>query len=323
MARKNLLKGLMDEGKNARKGKAPETKSTPPAPRPRATGAVGAVSQTFADLKARAIIDITADQIDDAGLKDRLQEDPEAHEKLKASLAEYGQQVPVLVRPAPSNPDRYEIVYGRRRVAALADLGLPIKALLRDLDDAELVMAQGQENSARRDLSFIEKANFANQMVKEGFERKLICDALHVDKTVISRMLQVTENVPLSVIRYIGAAHSLGRDRWLKLAEAIAGSKDPIEKAVSNIRKRGKIAASEDRFAALLEYLEAEAKPPAPPRTTAKPIALTDSAGGSLGVAKKTPQGTKLDLRSSDGFSDWLIANLSQIHAQFKRTGGE
>jgi ParB family transcriptional regulator, chromosome partitioning protein len=44
---------------------------------------------------------------------------------------------------------------------ALRDLGQPVRALVRDFDDAALVMAQGQENGARRDLSFIEKANFA------------------------------------------------------------------------------------------------------------------------------------------------------------------
>ncbi|MEM9717433.1 MAG: plasmid partitioning protein RepB, partial [Pseudomonadota bacterium] len=177
MARKNLLEGLMKEGASA--------KPASPAPKTAAkTAAIGAVSQSIADLKSRALIEIDADQIYPGGLLDRLEIDAEAHEALKTSLSEHGQQVPVLVRPAPDDPDRYQIVYGRRRVAALAELGFKIKALVRDLDDHALVLAQGQENSARQDLSFIEKAYFAQQMVDAGYKRADICSALHVDKTV-------------------------------------------------------------------------------------------------------------------------------------------
>ena len=135
------------------------------------------------------------------------------------SIAEYGQQVPVLVRPHPKIEGRFQIVYGRRRVLALRDLGQPVKALIRDLDDHELVLAQGQENTARRDLSFIEKCNFARQMVAAGYKRQIICDALSIDKTLISRMLSVADRIPLDVVEAIGAAPSIGRDRWLALAD--------------------------------------------------------------------------------------------------------
>ncbi len=139
-----------------------------------------------------------------------------------ASLRDYGQQVPVLVRPHPETAGRYQIVYGRRRVLALRDLGQPVKALVRDLDDLGLVLAQGQENTARRDLSFIEKANFARQMVEAGYERRIACDALSIDKTLLSRMLSVTDRVPLALIEAIGAAPGIGRDRWLAFADLLA-----------------------------------------------------------------------------------------------------
>ena len=96
MARKNILKGLMEPPKNG---------DTPPArvdaARPRyTTGAIGAVSQSIAHLKARAIVDIDPRMIDNAGLKDRLDDDPDLAE-LTASIGEYGQQVPVLLRAQP------------------------------------------------------------------------------------------------------------------------------------------------------------------------------------------------------------------------------
>lgn len=56
-------------------------------------------------------------------------------------------------------------------------------------------------------------------MVAAGYDRKLVCDALSIDKTVISRMLAVVEALPDRLIRAIGAAPSAGRDRWLSLAQ--------------------------------------------------------------------------------------------------------
>lgn len=211
MARKDLLKGLMSEGTQSPKEDAPAL--------PRYTrGAIGAVSCSLADLKSRALIEVPADMIDDAGIKDRLDDDPAGIEALKQSISEYGQQVPVLLRHSPNYEGRYEIVFGRRRVRALRELQMPVKAMLRELNDRELIVAQGQENSARKDLSFIEKANFAAQMARAGYERKIICDALSIDKTVISRMLSVTDTIPEKLIRAIGAAPGTGRDRWLTLA---------------------------------------------------------------------------------------------------------
>ena len=85
--------------------------------------------------------------IDDAGYEDRLGGNGVAHDQLVDSLRTYGQQVPVLLRPHPKAPGRFEIVYGPPPLKALRELGLPVKAMVRQLDDHALVMAQGQENN--------------------------------------------------------------------------------------------------------------------------------------------------------------------------------
>jgi ParB family chromosome partitioning protein len=112
MARKNLLQNLM--------GDQPASKPADKAPAPRySKGAIGAVSKSIADLKSRSIVDVVADQIDNGGLRDRLEDNPQDHEALVASIRDYGQQVPVLLRLDPNHEGRYQVVYGRRRVAAL------------------------------------------------------------------------------------------------------------------------------------------------------------------------------------------------------------
>lgn len=305
MARKDLLKGLMQ----------PEEPAEAPAPRPQhrySKGAIGAVSQSIAELKRRALEEIPADLIDNGGLKDRLGEDPEEFERLKASLAEYGQQVPVLLRFDPNYEGRYQVVYGRRRVAALKALGMRVKAMVRDINDRDLIVAQGQENAVRRDLTFIEKANFARQMVAQGFERKVVCDALNIDKTLISRMLQVADAVPLPLITAIGPAPSAGRDRWLKLAQRI-GDRD-AKALAAQLKAEGSDARFEEAFALVTET-------PAP---VAKPQARAlKSDGKTIATAKKAGTKTTLtfDARAAEGFEDWLIENIAEIHRDWKARG--
>ena len=290
MARKDMMKGLMND--------------TPPSPvarvdaaKPRyGKGAIGAVSRSIEDLKRRSIQEIDARMIDAAGLKDRLDTDDADLAMLMTSIETYGQQVPVLLRVNPNDPERYQIVYGRRRVAALKTLGQPIKALIRDLDDKALILAQGQENTARKDLTFIEKANFARQMRDAGYDRKIMGDALAMDKTLISRLLSVADKVPVQLIEAIGSAPNVGRDRWLALADKL-GDSDLVTQAVGD--------TSDIRFNAVMTALKSP-KPAAPVKTML--------VGGATVTRSATKTVVMLDTKIAAGFDDWLIENLPDIH---------
>ncbi len=319
MARKNLLKGLMEPL---------ETKSVgdPPAPNPRfAKGAIGAVSQSIADLKTRAVVDLDPHMIEAGGVDDRLEHGEAEEARLRQSIEEYGQQVPVLVRPHPSEDGRYQIVYGRRRVLALRDLGQPVKAMIRDLDDQALVLAQGQENTARRDLSFIEKVNFARQMRDAGYKRKIICDALAIDKTVISRMMSIADRVPVEAIHAIGSAPSVGRDRWIKLADLMEADGMTGNEAAA-------LAAgntSDDRFESLIQALtlverrEKASKAPAQGEAR-RPQRLIGADGSDLGRVRRGADKTTLTLNTSDedGFAEWLVENFEEIHRSWTNQRG-
>lgn len=296
MARKNLLRDLMAAAPPASAEEAPAL--------PRyERGAIGAVSRGIDDLKRRAIIDVPADMIDNAGLKDRLDEDPEGLAILQESIREYGQQVPVLLRHHPNIEGRYEVVYGRRRVRALKALKVPVKAMVRSLSDHDLVVAQGQENSARKDLSFIEKALFAQQMVKAGYDRKIICDALSIDKTVISRMLTVTEMLPHKLIVAIGSAPSVGRDRWLALVQRARNA----DLAAAQRTARGD--SSDERFQAVFDALS-------PPRAAAPSVRpLTGRNGQALGTARSGKKKLVIELTGEGReFGDWLANHLHEVH---------
>ncbi len=317
MARKNLLKGLMDTRQDQPASPALKTAS----PRYQ-KGAIGAVSQSIAELKSRSVSEIDVDLIDLAGVADRLEPQDADHIALVESIREYGQQVPILLRPHPEQADRFQVVYGRRRLRALRDLGQPAKALIRDLDDRALIIAQGQENTARKDLTFIERANFARQMQEAGYERKVIGDALHVDKTVISRMLTVAELIAVELIEAIGPAPSVGRDRWLSLSTLMQKSGTDTAAALKLV---GTSPQSDQRFKTLLEALQAKVhvKKEAPQKVKTAHI-LKDAEGKDF--ARVSWQGGKMNVtlnENSDGFSDWLLQNLSGIHRNWKSGSDE
>jgi ParB family transcriptional regulator, chromosome partitioning protein len=63
------------------------------------------------------VIEIDPDAVDRSPFHDRLDSDDganEALEALKASIADGGQQVPILVRPHPEREGRYQAAYGHR-----------------------------------------------------------------------------------------------------------------------------------------------------------------------------------------------------------------
>ena len=118
--------------------------------------ALGALQGSLA-----AIREIEPNLIDDWGPVDRLTpftavNDDEANDGLESltnSIRDQGQQVPILIRRAKAE-GRYEVIYGRRRLAACRDLGIKVRANVQDLDDATALIAKGLENAARR-LSLI------------------------------------------------------------------------------------------------------------------------------------------------------------------------
>ena len=306
MARKNLLSDLTavkttDDGEDGPGDRvADETAAS--APR-RMGGAIGAVGRSFAQMRANSVVDVPADMIDRAGLEDRLSADA-GHAELVASLREYGQQVPVLLRHSPNHQGRYEVIYGRRRVAALRELRQPVRAIVRDLPDRDLVMAQGQENAARRDLSFIEKAHFARQMQDMGFERRDIQGALHQAEAVVSKMLSVAEKVSEEVIRAIGAAPRIGRERWVAFSRMVPGREDEAVAATRDI------ADSDTRFEAAQRALRPRARPATP--------APAPEDGPSWGQVRRSARGTTISLgRRQDAFADWLVARMDELHARW------
>jgi ParB family transcriptional regulator, chromosome partitioning protein len=268
MARKNPFAGLRD---------GPEGPVGAPALEYAMKGPSRSILSSFDEMSARAnaaseieallaagdtVVEIDPAQIDPSFAKDRMRSfEPEgADANFVAAIKEQGQLVPVLLRSHPTASGRYQPAYGRRRIAAAAHLGRKVRALVRELDDEQLVVAQGQENESRNALTFIEKCRFAQTLETHNFSRKVIESALSVQKTNLSVMLQVVEAIPGEIVDWIGPAPEIGRPRWLALASLLRDERSL--KRVKAAFSREKLSAdnrdSAKRFAIIFDVANAK-----------------------------------------------------------------
>jgi ParB family chromosome partitioning protein len=142
---------------------------------------------------------------------------------LISSIRDHGQKVPVLVRRSQNGS--FEIVYGRRRLLACRELGQKVRATVMEMTDEEALIAQGVENNARQDLSFIERALFVAGIIRELGKtdetkknaQTVAYRALQIDESLVSRMNRIATGIPIELIRAIGPAHGVGRRIWEKL----------------------------------------------------------------------------------------------------------
>lgn len=294
--RKNELKALFGGSlAPAAPQAAPETKSAPLAPAApdhTRSGAVKAMGLTLGAMtreaeearnlraaleKGERIVSLDPSLVDGSIVEDRIALSGRTDadfEQLVESIRESGQQVPILVRPHPTEEGRYQTAYGHRRLEAARRLSIPVQAVVRALSDDALVLAQGKENAERRNLTFIERALFARTLIARGFERKVAGEALAVEKSELSRLLQVADAVPEHVVRAIGPAPKAGRDRWMALG-ALLATEAGRAKAQEEIGfRRFAEADSDKRFQFVFNRLTAKEK-----MKPARPRDLADSNG--------------------------------------------
>ncbi|MBB5262775.1 ParB family chromosome partitioning protein [Rhizobium leguminosarum] len=252
------------------------------------------------------MIDLDPKVIDPSFMQDRMPGDIDG---LLASIKEQGQQVPILVRPHPQTSGRYEVAFGHRRLRVVTELGLAVKAVVRDLTDEQLVVAQGQENNERQDLSFIEKARFAARL-KERFTRDLIISSMSVDKGDLSKMLSIIEALPSDLIDAIGPAPGIGLRSWQELAELIdkTSSADNVLEHVRSSELQS--LQSAERFKALIAYLK--------PRGLERglPEVMSSPAGERLAQVKQSKAKVEImiDRKAMPDFAAFVLEQLPALY---------
>ena len=284
-------------------------------------GASRSIMQSFEELSKGSVVDLDPAMVDNSFVVDRLDDDDEAFRELLEAIRERGQDSPVLVRPHPEISGRFQTVFGHRRVKVARELGRPVRAVVKKMGDEDHVIAQGQENAARANLSFIERTLFADRILKRGHTPDTVKSALAIDDTTFSKMRSVTSNVPEQVIVAVGAAKAVGRDRWWQLAKLMEhpGSAGRVADFVtsSEFAQPG----SDARFARLFDFLSAPAKrSPVATKAQEKAWAPQDKSVR----AKITDTGKVFTLalkaREASQFGTFITERLDELFEAFRQS---
>ncbi len=322
MSRKDRLKNIFEEAVEELAAANSEDERRDPAGPVRTMAlTLGRMEEETNALKqairaGEQVVDLDPRMIEPSFIRDRMGDDTiAADDELVRSIAEGGQEVPILVRIHPTAPDRYQVAYGHRRLQAAALLGRPVKAIIRPLEDRELVVAQGIENSARQNLSYIERALFAYALEERGFERAVVMQALSTDKTELSKMISVVRQVPHRLIHAIGNAPSIGRRRWLALAELVPSRPNSSLESVVTAEPF-KAAASDGRFNMVFAYLADKA---AHSKTTAHWAA--DGSGRIAADIRSGSRSYTLSFKSQEAasFGAFVAEKLDALYTEFKQ----
>jgi ParB family chromosome partitioning protein len=337
MARKNILAGLMDDSKKfVPTGSDPVDVPERQQLAYKGVGALGAVTRSIDALAAKAeaakaieqklaegetVVDLDTGSIEDSFVTDRLVQVDEQFLELVEAIRLRGQDSPILVRPHPLQEGRYQIVFGHRRARAARDLGRPVRAVVKRLSDRDHVIAQGQENSARADLSFIERTMFASRLEGLGFDRETIMSSLSADKTTVSKMLSVTKRIPGEVLATVEGARTIGRDRWHDLSARLE-DEAALDRVIVAIGVRDFMALEPEKRFELLERLVKQVAPsnsPAPAK--AEHQAWRHRSGNIKARFKDDGKQFTIALRDrhASAFGAYISSNLDRLFEAFEQ----
>lgn len=154
-------------------------------------------------------------------------------EDLAASIREKGIIQPLILRPHPDDADRYQIVAGERRWRAAQLAGVhEVPALVRELDDADMLEIAIIENVQRADLNAAEEAlGYRQLMDRFGHTQEKLAETLGKSRSHIANLLRLLTlpEVVLDLLRAgkLSAGH----------ARALITAPDPVRLAAQVIER--------------------------------------------------------------------------------------
>ncbi|SCB58808.1 chromosome partitioning protein, ParB family [Rhizobium aethiopicum] len=315
MARKNLLEGLAD---------MPDENAGAPNYPMRGAGRSLVRSldelakQAEKFLEGEAVVDLDPDLVEASFVKDRLSEDDEDFYALVEAIRARGQDTPILVRPHARIDGRYQVVFGHRRLRAARELGRNIRAVVKTIDDRTHVIAQGQENSARADLTFIERALFARRLEELGYDREVVSTALAANAASVSKMLSVMDRISPAVVQAIGPAPGVGRERWVELS--LLAGKAANAASVAKVLQDANFPrlSSDKRFETLYAALNKNARP-VKKAVTARKVKWQPRDKAVEAEMKNDGRAFSLSMkaRNAGRFGEFLSNRLDALYEQF------
>ena len=257
------------------------------------------------------------DRLEAGPFQPRRMMEPDALEELAASIRSRGILQPILARPHPDQPDRYQIIAGERRwrAARLAELH-EVPVHVRALADGDAMAASLVENLQRRDLNAIEEAEGLQRllgefsMTQERLAASIGKSRSHIANTI--RLLQLPATVRREVM---GGALSAGH------ARALLSHPDPAKAALRVIAERLSVRQTE---AMAQTYARAATLAPTAARLPAGPTPAKDPEIQNLERSLRERLGLRVEvrLRGHGGQLRIHYATLDQLDSVLQLLNG-
>ena len=138
-------------------------------------------------------------QIERRGEHLRVQQ-PQQQKRLLASLAGCGQQTPIVVVPLESEPDRYVVIDGHKRIAALQQLGRDtVEAAVWPMTEAEALVLNRSSHWSQRESALEEGWLLADLQQRFGYSLQELANRFDRSVSWVCRRLALVEVLPQSV----------------------------------------------------------------------------------------------------------------------------
>ena len=194
--------------------------------------------------------------------------DPEDLAELVHSVREFGVLQPIVVRPHPDLPGKYELVMGERRLRATKEAGLDsIPAVVKDTANEDMLRDALLENLHRSQLNPLEEASAYQQLLADfGITQDELASRIGRSRPQISntiRLLKLPEPVQVRVAAgVLSAGHarailSVGDpDEMQRLADKIVNEELTVRAAESLAAKEPKAARAKPAAGKRQDFLD-------------------------------------------------------------------
>ena len=225
LKRKNLGRGL-----SALFGEQ-EPETTAPAP-----AAVARAPAVVEPSPTALITKLPLDLLHPSDLQPRRHFDETALDELSKSISEKGVLQPLLVRPDPNQPGRYEIIAGERRWRASQRANVhEVPVHVTALNDAEVLEVALIENLQRQDLTAVEEARGYKRLLEDfGHTQERVAEVVGKSRAHVANTLRLLSLPPAVQDLLDNGQISAGQARPLiGLANAEAVAKMIVKRGLS------------------------------------------------------------------------------------------
>jgi ParB family transcriptional regulator, chromosome partitioning protein len=141
---------------------------------------------------------IALDQLEPNPFQPRSTIEPAALDELAQSIRVRGILQPLLVRPHPADPDRFQIIAGERRWRAAGAAGLhEVPALVRETADTDAAAVALVENLQRQDLNAVDEAEGYDRLIGQfGLTQEAVGQAVGKSRSHITNTLRLLHLPP-------------------------------------------------------------------------------------------------------------------------------